>query len=74
MNSTPQNIDWQVFWLLEAVFLAAPTFITVMAFRDGGPLSHHRITILVFVLVGLTVLNLIVGKSRAALASRFGKR
>jgi len=66
MNSPPQGFDWSLFWLLQVTFLGVPTLITVIAFRGGPTLSHHRAAVLVFILIGLTVLNVIVGTIRAA--------
>lgn len=71
MNSKSQNFDWQLFWLLEVIFLALPTLAAVILFRDGPYLSLHRTAVLAVVLAGLTVLNLILVLVRASLAVGF---
>ena len=73
MSLRSRNFDWQLFWLLEAIFLSLPTLTTVIAFRDGLYLSRHRAAVLVFVLIGLTVLNLMLIWSRGALTDRIQK-
>jgi hypothetical protein len=55
-----QTFDWQLFWLLEVIFLGAPTLVTIMAFRVDGTLPLHRAAILLVVLLGLTGFNLIL--------------
>ena len=55
-----QTLDWQLFWLLEVIFLGAPTLVTIMAFRVDGALPLHRAAILLLVLLGLTGFNLIL--------------
>ena len=74
MNFTPQNLDWQLFWLLEVVMLGVPTLAAVIAFRGGPNLSPSRTAVLIFVLVGLTVVNLIVVKLKSAHNGRPLKR
>ena len=66
MNFTHQNLDWQLFWLFEVVMLGVPTLVAVILLRGGPSLSLKRTAVLIFVLIGLTVLNLIVVKLKSA--------
>ena len=57
------EFPWQFFWLLEVVFLAVPTLITIIVFHRAQPvLSPHRLAVLLAVLIGLTALNVIFCK------------
>jgi len=65
--SASAEIRWQFFWLLEVVFLATPTFITIVVFRRSDPvLTPHRLAVLFAVLIGLTAFNVILNKRRNA--------
>ena len=69
-KSTSHEFDWSLFWLLQAIFLSAPAIITVTLFRGGTSLSPHRAMTLGFILIGLTILNVIVQVFRMFRASR----
>lgn len=71
MRVVHPNFDWQVFWILQVVFLGVPTLVTVIAFRGGDTLSPRQDEVLAFVLIGLTLVNFIFGQLRATLANRF---
>ena len=63
--SYSDEFPWQLFWLLEVVFLAAPTLITVIVFQRSEPvLTPHRVAVLIAVLIGLTALNVILSRRR----------
>ena len=63
--SYSDEFPWQLFWLLEVVFLAAPTLITVIVFQRSEPvLTPHRLAVLLAVLIGLTAFNVILGSRR----------
>ncbi len=53
------NVDWQIFWLLEFIILAVPTFATVFATGGRSSVSHRGAEVLLVVLVALTVVNLL---------------
>ena len=71
MDFEPQEFDWPCFWVVEVIFLSAPSLITVIYFRSDGYLQPRTVGLLAIVLVGLTVLNVIVFKAKAAFANRF---
>ena len=63
--SYSDEFPWQLFWLLEVFFLAAPTLITVIAFQRSEPvLTPHRLAVLLAVLTGLTAFNVIISSRR----------
>jgi hypothetical protein len=63
MMTASGEFPWQFFWLLEVVFLAAPTFIAIVVFRRSDPaLTPHRLAVLFAVLIGLTAFNVILNK------------
>jgi hypothetical protein len=65
MMSYSDEFPWQLFWLLEVVFLAAPTLITVIVFQRSEPvLTPHRVAVLIAVLIGLTAFNVILSRRR----------
>ena len=66
MNFELQKLDWQLFWVVEVILLGVPTLVTVIVFRGGTNLSLHRAGLLVIILIGLTIANLMVRRSRAA--------
>jgi len=70
MDFEPQEFDWPCFWVMEVIFLSAPSLITVIYFRSDGYLQPRTVGLLAIVLVGLTVLNGIVFKAKAAFANR----
>jgi hypothetical protein len=70
MGSQVRDFEWHLFWVVEVVFLAVPMLVAVMAFRERGVLSPHRVGLLVIVLIGLTIANITVRRSKAALTSR----
>jgi hypothetical protein len=61
--SASAEFPWQLFWLLEVVFLTAPTFFTIVVFRRSDPvLTPHRLAILLAILIGLTAFNLLLSQ------------
>jgi uncharacterized membrane protein YwaF len=74
MTREPQAFDWERFWLLEVIFLALPTLITIIAFRGGPTLLPSRLAVLLVVLLGLTVLNVIMNKFLGRAFGRMGKK
>ena len=63
--SYSDEFPWQLFWLLEILFLAAPTLITVIVFQRSEPvLTPHRLAVLLAVLTGLTAFNVIISSRR----------
>ena len=63
--SYSHEFPWQLFWLLEILFLAAPTLITVIVFQRSEPvLTPHRLAILLVVLIGMTAFNVILSSRR----------
>jgi len=73
MRFQHSNFDWSAFWLVEIIFLSVPPLITVAFFRGGPSLSPQRAVVLAFVLIALTVLNVIAGTHRTSHANRFQK-
>ena len=70
IKSPAHEFDWSLFWLLQAVFLSVPAIVTVTMFRGGTSLSLQRAIMLGFILLGLTILNVIVQVFRMFRASR----
>ena len=57
MPVTQRNIDWQIFWIREILFLSLPTLIAVSTVKPGEYIHHGRLAALLAVLLCLTVLN-----------------
>ena len=55
---------------MEVILLSAPSLITVIYLRTDGYVSPHTAGRCGIVLIGLTVLNVIVFKAKAAFANR----
>jgi hypothetical protein len=54
-----KEIDWQVFWFRQILFLAVPLFIAVFTVpKRGGYVPPDRLAYLAVVLLGLSVLNI----------------
>jgi len=70
MDFESQEFDWTCFWLMEVIFLSAPSLITVIYLRTDGYVAPHTAGLLGIVLIGLTVFNVIVFKAKAAFANR----
>lgn len=65
-----RDFDWQLFWLMQVVFLGVPPLVTVMA---SGSLSLNKAVVLAFVLIGLTALNVTICLVRAGHGDRVRK-
>jgi|GEM_PF-6584484 len=61
-----RDFDWHKFWLLEVVFLAVPTLVTVFGTGGRAPVSPRGVEVLLVVLVALTVVNLFLGIPRGS--------
>jgi len=71
MDFESQEFNWPCFWLMEVILLSAPSLITVIYLRTDGYVSPHTAGRWGIVLIGLTLLNVIVFKAKAAFANRF---
>ena len=55
-NQTKQ-FDWQMFWIRQVLFLAAPLLIPVFTLRHGTSISPPRVAAILTVQLSLTVFN-----------------
>jgi len=74
MNPRLRHFDWHLFWVVEAVLLAIPTFLAVVAYTEEGALPLHAASVLLIVLIGLTIVNLYWHRSKAARVTQSNRR
>ena len=60
MSNFRRHLDWQIFWLREVLFLSLPVLIVVLKVPTGGGYIHpEKLTALLAVLIGLTLVNVL---------------
>lgn len=52
-----KQFDWEMFWIREVLFLAAPLLIAVLTLHHETRIPLHRLGIALIVQLSLTVLN-----------------
>ena len=57
MDKNIRTLDWELFWVLEVLAIAAPFLIAVLTLPRTGAIGHVRLVTVMSIQLGLTAFN-----------------